>query len=152
MPIVFFIALAALALGAAFRTASRAQSRWPRDPLTQVFGARAFAELDAHLERIAVAETRRLHANVVRYIEGDVGHVVGISDWRHGIALGLSDGRRLALGGVSHGTTRLLVNRAAAEKLRLARIELDGFSYRLLLRGEAGAVVEIFARRVALAP
>jgi hypothetical protein len=152
MPIVFFVALALLALGATYRTASRTQRRAPRDPLTQVFRARELAELDAHLEGIAVDEMRRLHANVVRYIAGGVAHVVGISDSRHGIALGLSDGRRLALGGVSRFTTRMLVNRAAEDKLRLAGVELDGLSYRLSLRGEAGTVVEIYARRVTLAP
>jgi hypothetical protein len=152
MPIIFFVALAVLALGSIYRTARRTQRRVPRDPLTQVFGARELAELDAHLVDCDPLEMRRLHANVVRYIAGGVGHVVGIWDSRHGVALGLSDGRRLALGGVSRFTTRLLVNRAAEDKLRLARVELDGLSYRLSLRGEAGTVVEIYARRVSLAP
>jgi hypothetical protein len=78
--------------------------------------------------------------------------VVGIWDSRHGVALGLSDGRRLSLGGISRFTTRLLVNRAAEDKLRLAHVELDGLTYRLSLRGEAGTMVEIYARRVSLAP
>jgi hypothetical protein len=152
MPIVLFLALVVVALGSTYRTARRSQRRVPRDPLTQVFRPRELAELDAHLEGIAVDEMRRLHAHVVRYIAGGVGHVVGIWDSRHGVALGLSDGRRLALGGVSRFTTRLLVNRAAEDKLRLARVELDGLSYRLSLRGEAGTVFEIYARRVSLAP
>jgi hypothetical protein len=138
--------------GALYRRLRRSRRRAPPDPLTQVFGARELGKLDAHLEQIAADETCRLHANVVRYVAGDVGHVVGIWDSGSGVALRLSDGRRLALGGVSHFTTRLLVKRAAEDKLRLARVELDGFSYRLLLRGEAGATVQIYARRVALAP
>jgi hypothetical protein len=151
MPILFCIALV-LALGTAHRMVRRSRLRPPPDPLIRVFGLSGMAELDAHLEGIAVDEMRRLHANVVRYVSGDVGHVVRIWDSRHGIALGLSDGRRLALGGVSRFTTRLLVNRAAQDKLRLAGVELDGFSYRLSLRGEAGAVMEVYARRVTLAP
>jgi hypothetical protein len=152
MPIVFCIALAVLALGSAHRIVRRSRRRTPRDSLTAALGVRTLKELDAHLEGIAANEMRRIHANVVRYVAGDVGHVVGIWDLRHGIALGLSDGRRLALGGVSHLAGRLLVNRAAADKLRLARVELDGLSYRLVLRGETGTVLEIYARRVALAP
>jgi hypothetical protein len=78
--------------------------------------------------------------------------VVVISDSRHEIALLLSDGRRMALGGVSRVSRRVLVNRAARDKLRPALVERDGLSYRLLLRSEAGAEIEIYPRRVALAP
>jgi hypothetical protein len=152
MPIVVFVALAVVALGTTYRTASRAERRAPRDPLSAVFGAREFTELDADLEAIAVDETRRLHASVVRYVAGDVGHVVAIWDSRHGISLRMSDGRRLALGGVSRLAARLLVNRAASDKLRLAQVEIDGSSYRLHLRGEAGSKVVIWARMIALAP
>jgi hypothetical protein len=150
MPIVFYTTLAALGFGTAYAMISRSPRR--ADPLRRVFGARELREFEAHLQRIAAEEKLRLHANVLRYIASDVGHVVGVWDSREGVALGMSDGRRLTLGGVSHLTTRLLVHRAVEDKLRLARVELDGFSYRLLLRGEAGAHMEIYARRVALVP
>jgi hypothetical protein len=150
MPIVFYGALAILGFGTACAMISGSRRR--ADPLRQVFRTRGLREFDEHLERIAADERHRLHVNVVRYIASDVGHVVGVWDSREGVALGMSDGCRLALGGVSHLTTRLLVDRAVEDKLRPARVELDGFSYRLLLRGEAGAVMEIYAHRVALAP
>ncbi|MCW2767477.1 MAG: hypothetical protein JWO11_3436 [Nocardioides sp.] len=126
--------------------------RAARDPLTRVFHAGELRELDAHLDRIAVAEVRRLDANVVRYVAGDVGHVVVVSQSPHGIALGLSDGRRLALGSVSRSTLKLLMRRVTDDKLRPARVDRDSLSYRLLLRGEAGAEIEVCTRRLALAP
>ena len=150
MPIVFYSVLAVLGFGTAYAMLSRFRRR--ADPLRQVFGGHGLREFDEHLEGIAADEKHRLHVQVVRYIASDVGHVVGVWDSREGVALGMSDGRRLTLGGVSHLTTRLLVHRAVEDKLRLGRVELDGFSYRLLLRGEAGALMEIYARRVALVP
>jgi hypothetical protein len=152
MLILLFTALALLAFDTAFRVVALFRRRAPRDPFRQVFRARELKELDAHLEVIAADEMRRLHVNVVRYVAGNAGHVVGIWDSRHGVALGLSDGRRLALGGISLSTARLLAVRAAEDKLRLAHVERAEFSYRLLLRGEGGAIVEVYARRVALAP
>jgi len=109
-------------------------------------------KLDSHLEVIAEEELRRLDASIARYVAGEVGHVVVISYSHHGIALVLSDGRRIALGGVSRFRRRLLVNRAAKEKLRPTRVERDGLSYRLLLRSEAGAEIEVYTCRVTLAP
>jgi hypothetical protein len=141
----------AVVLFCAYRR-GRSTRRRPRDPVAQLFRSRELQELDAHLNLVAVAERHRLDAEVVRYVAGEAGHVVVVSDWRYGVALDLSDGRRIALGGVSRVTRRLLVHRVTQDRLRLARVECDGVSYRLTLRGEAGDEIEIFSRRVALAP
>ena len=153
MAVVLCIALAFIALGAGHRfvTRRRRARRGPKDVLRQVFRRREYRELDRQLERIAVHELRRLEVTARRYIAGDVGYVVVISGSRHGISLGLSDGHRLELGGVSRSTLSLLAQGAAEERLRPAHVTRDGFSYRLLLRGEAGAEMEVFARRVTLA-
>jgi hypothetical protein len=152
-----FVALGvviAVVLGAICRLArNRRRHRLAaRDPAVHVFQSREMQELDAILDLVAVDERRRLDADVLRYVAGEAGHVVVVSDWRYGIALELSDGRRIALGGVSRVTRRLLAHRVSMDKLRLARVECDGISYRLTLRGEAGDELEIFSRRVALAP
>jgi hypothetical protein len=131
---------------------ARTSRRRRRDPVGHLFRSRELQALDAHLDLVAQDERRRLDAAVLRYVAGEAGHVVVVSDWRYGIALDLSDGRRIALGGVSRVTRRLLASRVTADRLRLARVECDGVSYRLTLRGEAGDEIEIFSRRVALAP
>jgi hypothetical protein len=123
-----------------------------RDPVARIFQSREMQELDAILDLVAVDELRRLDAEVLRYVAGEAGHVLVVSDWRYGIALDLSDGRRIALGGVSRVTRRMLAQRVPMDRLRLARVEIDGISYRLILRSEAGDELEIFSRRVALAP
>jgi hypothetical protein len=124
-----------------------------RDPLTQVFRPNELRSLDAHLDEIAAAELGRIDADVVRYVAGEVGHVVVVSDRTHnGIELALSDGHRLTLGVVSATTRKQLQNRATNDKLRPASIERNAFSYLLLLRGETGAEMEIHARRVVLTP
>jgi hypothetical protein len=122
------------------------------DPLFHVFKPDDLGELDAHLDAIAREELLRLDAILMRYIAGEVGHVVVVSDSSHGIALALSDGRRMTLGGVSRVTRRRLLHLAAQDKLRPARIDREAFSYRLLLRNEAGAEIEFHTRTVALAP
>jgi hypothetical protein len=152
MAAVLWVALAVIALSAGCSSAAkrRRRRRATQDVLTRVFRRREYRELDARLERIAVDELRRLEMAAKRYIAGDVGYVVVISDSAHGIGLGLSDGRRLELGGVSRTTLKQL-KWAAEEKLRPAHVARDVFSYRLLLRGESGAETEVFARRVTLA-
>jgi len=144
----------AVVLGSIFRLARNYRQRRlaTRDPVAHVFRSPEMQELDAVLDLVAVEERRRLDAEVLRYVAGEAGHVVVISDWRYGIALELSDGRRIALGGVSRVTRRMLAHRVPVDRLRLARVECDGISYRLTLRGDAGDELEIFSRRVALAP
>jgi hypothetical protein len=44
-----------------------------------------------------------------------------------------------------------LARGAAEERLRPAHVGRDAFSYRLVLRGETGAELEVYARRVTLA-
>jgi hypothetical protein len=122
------------------------------DSLEHPVRARDLRELDARLDQIALEELRRLEKQLAHYVASDVGHVLLISRSPHGIALELSDGRRLALGGVSQRTRHMLIARAAGDKLRPAHVHRDAFSYRLLLRGRAGAEIEIHARQIALAP
>jgi hypothetical protein len=151
---VLCVVLALVALAAICRKvgSSRKSRSAAGDSLIQVFTPDELRELDAQLDAIAREELLRLDATLVRYIAGEVGHVVVVSDSSRGIALVLSDGRRMTLGGVSRVTRRRLLHRAAQDKLRPARIERDALSYRLLLRSEAGAEVEFHTRSVALAP
>jgi hypothetical protein len=151
---VLCVVLALVALAASYRkvASSRKGRSATGDPLIRVFKPDELRELDAHLDAIAQEELLRLDATLMRYIAGAVGHVVVVSDYRHGIALALSDGHRMTLGGVSGVTRRRLRHRAAQDKLRPARIEREAFSYRLLLRSEAGAEIEFHSRSVALAP
>jgi hypothetical protein len=151
--IVLCVALAFIAPGTGywFVRKRRRRGRGASDALTRVFRRREYRELDEHLERIAADELHRLEVSARRYVTGDVGYVVAVSDSRHGIGLSLSDGRRLELGGVSRSMLGLIERGAAEERLRPAHVRRDEFSYRLLLRGEAGAEVEVYARRVTLA-
>jgi hypothetical protein len=154
MLVVLGVPPALIALAATYWLIRRSRRRRlaARDPLAQVFQLHELRELDEYLDVIAEEELRRLEAHIAHYVAGEVGHVVVISDSRHEIALLLSDGRRMALGGVSRAMRKFLINRAAQDKLRPARVERNGLSYRLLLRSEAGVDVEVYTRRVALAP
>lgn len=131
--------------------------RWRRrrkasqDPLSRVFGARELRKFDAHLDKVAVDELGRLILELRRYVAGEVGHVVVISNQPgEGIVLGLSDGRLMTLTGVARVTRGLLPSRAANDKLRPARVDHDGYTCRLLLRGESGFEMSIHTRRVYL--
>jgi hypothetical protein len=154
MALVTCVALTVIALGAGYWSARqrRHRRRAAHDALRRVFTRREYREIDCHLERVAVDELHRLELSARRYVTGDVGYVVVISDSLHGIGLGLSDGRRLELGGVNRSMLELLERGAAAERLRPALVTRDAFSYRLTLRGETGAEIEVFARRVTLSP
>ena len=131
---------------------SRRGGRAVRDPLRGVFGSSELRELDEHLDRIAEVEQHRIDTMVAHYVAGIAGHVVVISESRHGVALGLSDGCCLVLGSVSRTTVSALRRRAAENRLYPARVERNSFTYRLLLRDEAGADIELSTRRLALAP
>ena len=123
----------------------------PPNLMAQVFRRREFRQLDMHLEAVASEERRRLEAELVRYVAGRAGHVVVVRKAPHGIALELSDGRQLAIRGVSPRTVELIDCRARTDILRPERLDRDAFSYRLLLRGAAGAHIKVYARNVALA-
>ena len=86
-----------------------------------------------------------------RYLTGAVGYVVTINRSADGIAFELSDGRRLALAGVSRRTLQLLVRRTAEDLLQPIHVHWDFFSYRLRLRGRAGTDIDIYARNIVLA-
>ena len=153
MAIVVCVALAFIASCAGYwmTRKRRRNRRAANDSLRRVFRPRELRELDTHLEQVAVEELRRLEVSALHYVAGDVGYVVLVSDSRTGIGLGLSDGHRLELCGVHRFSLRLLEECATEERLRPSRVERVGFAYRLLLRGEAGAEMEVFARRVTLA-
>jgi hypothetical protein len=142
-----------LVTGAAYWiTGSSRRGNAKVDPSDRPFREPEMLELDAHLDEIALDELRRLEKQLTQYVASDVGHVLLISRSPHGIALELSDGRRLALGGVSQSTHHLLITRAAKDELRPAHVHRDAFSYRLLFRGRAGAETEVHARHIALDP
>jgi hypothetical protein len=153
MLIVLCIPFALVALLKLFRLVRDHRLRCAaRGTLTPVFGAQELRDLEAHLQRIAAVELRRLDASVVRYVAGVVGHVEVVSESRHGVILGLSDGRRLTLGSLSRSTLLMLKCCAADDKLRPARVDRGPRSYRLLLRGGAGVEIELSTRSLVLAP
>jgi hypothetical protein len=153
MLIMLFIALAfaatvtASVLAARYRPVRRAGG----DPIAQAFRRREFREFDAHLEAVACEERRRLENETTRYLADRAGHVVVVSKAPHGVALVLSDGRRLALRGISARTVELISHHATLDMLRPETVGRDAFSYRLLLRGAAGTEINVYARNITLA-
>src|SRR2546421_1732650 len=131
------VAIATSAIAARYRQKRRAA----RDPMARAFRARELAELDAHLEAVAREEIRRLEDELARYLSGRAGHVVVISKAPNGVALELSDGRRLALRGISLRTIELLNRSSPMDILSPESFDRDGLSCRLLLRGIAGAKI-----------
>jgi hypothetical protein len=153
MFIVLCLALTLLASPTAYLII-RVRREWRRaapDLLAQAFPPRELRELDAQLEAIARCELRRLEREVERYLTGAVGYVVSIHRSPDGIAFELSDGRRLALAGVSRSTLQLLVRRTSEDMLQPTHVHWDVFSQRLRLRGRAGTDLDIYARNIALA-
>jgi hypothetical protein len=135
-----------------FTCRRRERSSTVPDVLALAFPRRAMRELDAHLEEIALHELRRLERDVARYLTGVVGYVVTIHRLPpDGIAFELSDGRRMALAGVSRRTLQLLLHRTAEDLLQPTHVQRDVFSYCLRLRGHAGTDIDIYARNIALA-
>jgi hypothetical protein len=145
------LCIAMALVGTAIAARCRHKRRTAREPLARAIGVRELAALDAHLEAVARDELGRMEQELARYLAGRAGHVVVISRAPNGIALELSDGRRLALRGISVRTLDLLHRAAPMHLLRPERFDRDAFSYRLLLRGMSGAEVEIYARNIALA-
>ena len=152
MVIRWQVFLALVVLAATYRLIKTSGRRHWDDPFLRAFHPRELAELDQALEEIASAELRRLHAIVVRYVSGQAGHVVAISESRHGVELVLSDGNRLALSGLGVSTRRLLHQRVPKDRFRPARIDRDRLAYRVLLRGDTGGEIAVHTQRVALAP
>jgi hypothetical protein len=122
-----------------------------REPVARAFRQREMRELDEHLNEVARRERRRLEQEVERYLTGAVGHVVTINRSPGGVALELSDGRRLALAGVSRSTLQLLVHRTAEDLLKPTHVYRDVLSYRLRLRGKSGTDIHVYARNIAIA-
>jgi hypothetical protein len=153
MLIILCIAMALAATATTFAIAARyRQTRHAaREPMAQALGVREFGALDAHLEAVALDELGRLERELARYLAGRAGHVVVISKAPNGIALELSDGRRLALRGISRRTFELLHRAAPVHLLRPESFDRDAFTYRLLLRGLTGAEIKVYARNIALA-
>ena len=97
---------------------------------------------------VACEERRRLEGELARYLAGRAGHVLAVSKGPDGIALELSDGCRLALGGVSPRAIELIYRRGLMDVLRPESLDHDAFSYRLLLRGAAGDEINVYARNI----
>jgi hypothetical protein len=149
MPAILCVAMAVATIVAA--SARYRQTRHAAlNPVAQVLGMQEFGELDVHLEAVAREERRRLEKDLAHYLAGRAGHVVVVSSAPNGIALELSDGRRLALRGISRRTVDLLNRRVRGDRLHPASFDCDTISYSLLLRGLGGAEVEIYARNIAL--
>jgi hypothetical protein len=154
MPAILCVVLTLVAVAAGHRMVGNSRRRRGAagDTLKNVFEPNELRALNAHLDAIARDELLRLDAALMRYLAGEVGHVVVVSDASHGITLELSDGRLMTLEGISRLTRRRLLSRAAQDSLRPTRLERDAFSYRLLLCSEAGAAIECSTRRLVLAP
>lgn len=153
MPALLYIvlALAAAVTTTVLATRHRRGRRAACDPVAQAFRWREFRQFDAHLKSVACEELHRLENELVRYLAGRAGHVVVVWKASNGVALELSDGRRLALRGISTRTVELINRRAPREMLRPATFDRDVFSCRLLLRGAAGAEISVYARNITLA-
>jgi hypothetical protein len=149
---LFVVILATLAIGTSSLLAAKYQnSRRRADPFTVAFRRREFRAFDARLEAIAREENLRLEVEVVRYLAGCPGDVVLVSNAPQGVALELSDGRRLSLAGISLSTVELLNEWARLSPLRPHSAHRDSLSWQLLLRGAAGTEIKIYARHLALA-
>ncbi|MDT4926543.1 MAG: hypothetical protein QOG01_4256 [Pseudonocardiales bacterium] len=153
MFVFIWVAVTLLATLIPYRLARRLRRRrrTAHDPLARTFAQRDMRELDEHLNGVARHELLRLEREVQRYLTGAVGYVVTIYRAPGGVALELSDGRRLALAGISYTTQQLLVLRTAQDLLKPTHVHRDAMSYRLRLRGEAGTDIHVYARNIALA-
>ena len=150
------IVCVALALTAAVTTSVaalryRSVRRGAQNPMAHAFGEQELCQLDAHLEAVACEELCRLEKELAHYLAGRAGHVVVVWKEPHGIALELSDGRRLVLRGISTRTVEVIDGRARMDMLRPESLDRDAFSCRLLLRGADGTGINVYARNVALA-
>src|SRR5258708_39141705 len=96
--------------------------RAANDSLEHRFRAPELRKLDARLDEIALEELRRLERQLAHYVASEVGHVLMISRPPHGIALELSDGRRLALGAVSQRPLNQRTQRAPGARFRPAHL------------------------------
>jgi hypothetical protein len=152
MLVIWSLAFTVVAVRTMISLYRRRRRRRSGTPLRKVFTARELRRLDAHLDRVAVDELEHLTAQAIAYVAGVAGHVVAVWEMRQGVALILSDGRRLGLGQVSRRALPLLVARAQQDRLRPARVERDGLFFRLVLRGDAGTYIAIHARRLAVTP
>jgi hypothetical protein len=150
---VLIAAAALVAMTASAHAAKRYQRRRAvaRNPVAKAFSRREFRRLDAHLESVARDELRRLDTELSNYLAGHTGHVVVVTKARGGVALHLSDGRRLALRGISFRYVDMLTERAQLDQLRPESLERTAVSCQLLLRGPAGAALTVYARTIALA-
>jgi hypothetical protein len=153
MLVIMCLAVTLLATLMTYRLGRRLRQRRraAREPLAGAFAQREMRELDEHLNEVARRELPRLEREVQRYLTGAVGYVVTIHRAPGGIALQLSDGRRLALAGISFTTRQLLLLRTAEDELKPTHVRRDAFAYRVRFRGQAGSDIHVYARTIALA-
>jgi hypothetical protein len=151
MPVILCFALIAAVTTSVLARRHRQMRRARSNPIARAFRGREFRQFDAYLETVAREELRRMDEDLARYLAGSAGYVVVVSRAPNGIELELSDGRRLALRGISSHTVELLNRRAPVDMLRPETLDRDALSCRLLLRGQAGAELKVFARMIALA-
>jgi hypothetical protein len=153
MLVIVCIAVALLVAVTTFakKARSRRACRTGRNLMAEVFSNREFGELNLRLHAVAREELRRLEQDFTRYLAGRAGYVLDVMKAPNGVALELSDGRRLALFGVSRRTADLLHRCAPMDMLRPESFHYDALSYRLLLRGHAGTELKVYARSIALA-
>jgi hypothetical protein len=149
--IILCIAIALATATSVLAARYRRERRRKSNPLAHVFRLRELAALDAHLEAVARDELHRLEGELARYLAGRTGHIETISRTPSGIALELSDGRCIALRGISLRTLELLRGSARMNTLRPESVDRDVITCCLLLRGSTGAEVRIHARNIALA-
>jgi hypothetical protein len=150
---LIILCFALIAAGTTFVRAMRhRETRRARgNPIERAFRGREFRQFDAYLEAVAQEEFRRMDEELATYLAGCAGYVVVVSRAPNGIELELSDGRRLALRGISSHMAELLNRRAPVDMLRPETLDRDALSCRLLLRGRAGTELKVFARVIALA-
>jgi hypothetical protein len=134
-----------------FNRRLRQRRRAARHPLAKAFPRRELRKLDAHLDEVARRERSLLEREFERYLTGAVGYVITIYRSPSGIALELSDGRHLALTGVSRRALQILAPLTAKDLLKPTHVHRDALSFRIRLRGHAGTDIDIYARNIALA-
>ncbi len=111
---------------------------------------REFHSLDLHLDRVEMTERRRLRQDLMRYVSGEAGHVVGVWVQQDRVVLQLSDTRLMTLAGVLRPTRSVLRQHTAQDRLRPLRVAGGERWCSILLRSDSGQEIDVSARTVTL--